>query len=41
MFTIVMDKIIKNIQRKVLWCLLFADDIVWVGENMDEVNSKL
>jgi len=31
----------KKIQREALWCKMFADDIVLVGENTEEVNQKL
>ena len=36
-----MDKLTKNIQDDVPWCMLFADDIVLVDETREGVNTKL
>jgi len=35
---VVMDEILKEIQGEIPWCMLFADDIVLVGENLKAVN---
>ena len=32
-FALVMDEVTRNIQGDISWCMLFADDIVLVGEN--------
>jgi len=34
---VVMDEVTKEIQSEVSWCLIFADEIVLVGRNLDEV----
>ena len=41
LFAIIIDAITKNIQDEVPWTMLFADDIVIVGETKAEVNRKL
>jgi hypothetical protein len=40
-FTLVMDEITKNIQEDILWCILFADDVVLIDESRIGVNQKL
>jgi Reverse transcriptase (RNA-dependent DNA polymerase) len=40
-FTLVMDKIKKDIQGDILWCILFADDVVLIDESRIGVNQKL
>jgi len=36
-----MDEVTKEIQSEVPWRIMFADDIVLVGENSeDEINKK-
>jgi len=39
-YSLVMDKSTKEIQGKVPWCIMFADDIVLVGENLKKVNKS-
>jgi hypothetical protein len=29
---------LKEIQDNILWCMKFADDIVLIGDNLEEVN---
>jgi len=41
LFTFVMDKLIRGIQDKILWCILFANDIVLDDETRAGVNTKL
>lgn len=41
LFLLVMDALTSNIQEEAPWCMLFADDIVLVGENALEVQSRL
>ena len=41
LFIIVMDELTRGIQDKVPWCMLFADDIVFIDEIMEGVNKKL
>ena len=41
LFTTMLDVITKDIQDDVPWSMLFADDIVLVGEMNEEVNRKL
>jgi hypothetical protein len=36
-----MDEITKNIQKYILWCMLFADDVVLIDESRSGVNQKL
>ena len=36
-----MDKLTRVIQDEILWCILFADDIVLVDETRAGVNAKL
>ena len=38
---IIMEEISKAIWETILWCMLFADDIVLVAETKEEVNNKL
>ena len=37
---IIIDELSKSIWETVLWCILFADDIVLVEETSEEVNMK-
>jgi len=41
LFSVVIDEVIKEILGEVSWCMLFADDIVMVRENREEVNQRL
>jgi Reverse transcriptase (RNA-dependent DNA polymerase) len=40
-FTLVMDEIMKDIQRDILLCMFFADDVVLIDESMIEIDQKL
>lgn len=37
----VLDEFTRLIQDELAWCMLFADDIVFVDETRNGVNSKL
>ena len=41
LFAIVMDELTRAIQDEILWCMLFADDIVLIDETRTGVNAKL
>ncbi|XP_013134649.1 PREDICTED: uncharacterized protein LOC106100367 [Papilio polytes] len=41
LFLLVMDALTLNIQEEAPWCMLYADDIVLVGEDECEVQSRL
>ena len=41
LFVIVIDGLTRTIQDKILWCMLFVDDIVLVDETKAGVNVKL
>ena len=36
-----MDELTKGIQDRLLWCMLFADDIVLIDVTREGVNDKL
>jgi len=36
-----MDEVAEEIHRVRTWCLTFADDVVWVEKNREEVNNRL
>ena len=36
-----MDELTRETQDEVLWCMLFADDIVLIDETMGGLNEKL
>jgi len=40
-FTITMDELTREIQDKVPWCMLFANDIVLINETRTGLNEKL
>jgi Reverse transcriptase (RNA-dependent DNA polymerase) len=40
-FTLVMDKITNDIQGDILWCMLFADDVVLIDESRIGFDQKL
>jgi hypothetical protein len=40
-FTLVMDKIMKDIQGDIPWCMLFVDDVVLIDESRIGVDQKL
>ena len=41
LFTLVLDELTRGIQDEVPWCMLFADDIVFIDETRQGVNAKL
>jgi len=41
LFTLVMDEFTKRIQDKLLWCMLFANDIVFIDKTKNGANNKL
>jgi len=41
LFSVVMDEVTKKIQGNVLRCMMFADDTVLVGENLEKINNRL
>ena len=41
LFALVMDEVIRDIQGDILWCMLFADDVMLVDESRTGVNRKL
>ena len=41
MFAKIFYELSKSILEPVSWCILFADDIVLVGETIKEANTKL
>nr|XP_018633176.1 uncharacterized protein LOC108948481 [Nicotiana tomentosiformis] len=41
LFALALDVLTRNIQGEVLWCMLFADDIVLIDETRGGVNTKL
>jgi Reverse transcriptase (RNA-dependent DNA polymerase) len=40
-FTLMMNEITKDIKGDILWCMLFADDVVLIDESKIGVNQKL
>jgi len=41
LFTIVMNELTREIQDKIPWCMLFADDIIHIDETKDGLKDKL
>jgi hypothetical protein len=41
LFALVMDKVTRDIQGGIPWCMLFTDDVVLVDENRTRVEQKL
>jgi Reverse transcriptase (RNA-dependent DNA polymerase) len=40
-FTLVMNKITKDIQEDISWCMFFADDVVLIDKSKIGVDQKL
>lgn len=40
-FALVMGELLWYIQGEMPWCMLFADNIVWIDETCGEVDSRL
>ncbi|WP_288845549.1 reverse transcriptase domain-containing protein, partial [uncultured Paraburkholderia sp.] len=40
-FTLIIDELTKHIQKTILECMLFADDIVLIDDTRERVNTKL
>ncbi|XP_071739679.1 uncharacterized protein [Rutidosis leptorrhynchoides] len=41
LFALILDELSQGIQENIPWCLIFADDIVLVSEQKDELNRRL
>jgi hypothetical protein len=41
LFSMAMNVVMKDMQDKVPWCMMFADKIVLVGKNLEKVNNRL
>ncbi|XP_071699533.1 secreted RxLR effector protein 78-like [Rutidosis leptorrhynchoides] len=41
LFALILDELSQGIQENISWCLIFADDIVLVSEQKDELNRRL
>jgi hypothetical protein len=41
LFALVMDEVARDIQGGILWCMLFADDVILVDESRTGVDQKL
>jgi hypothetical protein len=41
LFALVMDEVTRDIQDGILWCMLFADDVVLVDESRTGVDQNL
>ena len=41
LFVLVIDELLKGVIKEAPWCMLFADDMVIIGETVDEVNAVL
>lgn len=40
-FVAVMDKLTRGVQDRVLWCMMFADDVLLVDANANVLEGKL
>ena len=40
LFALIMDELTAHIQEQAPWCMLYADDIVFVDESRDSLNAK-
>jgi len=41
LFSVAINEVTKKIQGEVLWCMMFADDIVLVDKNLEKVYNRL
>lgn len=41
LFILVMDEVLKGVIKEAPWCMLFADDIVIIGETVEEVSEMV
>jgi len=41
LFTILMDEHTRGIEDELPWCMLFANDIVFIDETRDGISTKL
>ncbi|XP_071687064.1 uncharacterized protein [Rutidosis leptorrhynchoides] len=41
LFALILDELSRGLQESVLWCLIFADDIVLVSESKEDLNRRL
>jgi hypothetical protein len=41
LFALAMDEVIRDIQSGILWCMVFADDVVLVDESRTGVDQKM
>jgi hypothetical protein len=41
LFSLVMDKVTRDIQGDIPWCMLFADDVVLIDESRARLNRKI
>jgi hypothetical protein len=41
LFALVMDKVTRDIQKDISWCMLFANNKVLVDESRTGINRKL
>jgi hypothetical protein len=40
LFALVMDKVARDIQGDIPWCMLFTDDVTLIDESREGVNMK-
>jgi hypothetical protein len=40
LFALVMDKVARDIQGDIPWCMLFTDDVTLIDESQEGVNMK-